>query len=170
MNPKAQQMTETIAVLFIFFILIVFGIIFYAKYQTLALEQKAEETLGKRAIDTSLKALFLPEIACTKSEYDVGNDCVDELKMKAAAIEEGSGFFQDNEYYFDLFSYATITITYVYPTKGEEEKTVTLYDRQPPEEKKLNKEPTYSVISIKDTTSQDPTNYGFGYITVWVYS
>ena len=62
-NKKAQlHMTETIAVIFIFFILVVFGMIFYAQYQKVAFKEKQEEILSTRAVQTTLRALYLSEL------------------------------------------------------------------------------------------------------------
>ena len=60
-QKKGQvQMSETIAVMFIFFILVVFGLIFYFKFSTIAAQQAEEELFGQKAIDTTTKVIFLP--------------------------------------------------------------------------------------------------------------
>ena len=91
MKRKGQvRMTETIAVLFIFFILVLFGIIFFYKYQTIALKEQQEELLGARAIDTTLKVLFMPELSCTKGEAEPEDNCFDLIKFCILHIKSQS--------------------------------------------------------------------------------
>lgn len=158
-GKKGQiHLTETVAVLFIFFILIVFGIIFYSKYQQVAIKVKSEELLASRAMDTTLRVLFLPELICSRGEAEPEDNCIDVLKLRHA-----NETMMDHapDYYFDMLSYATITIIQLYP----EEKEFILYDKPKPNYKK--REPTYFVVSLKDDALG---SYGFGYVRVEVYS
>ncbi len=163
MNRKAQlQMTETIAVLVIFFILVVFGIVFYYRYQQIAMKERAEELVAAKAIDTAVKTLFLPELICTKGNAEPEDNCFDILKMRSA-----NATFQrhGNNYYFDIFSYSRIAVMQVYPIEHE----YVLYDKPKPGWK--IKEPTYFVISLRDDArGEDTAAYGLGYLTVEVYS
>ena len=112
MKKKGQmQMSETVAILFIFFVLVFFGIIFYYKYSQVAVKQEKEELLGKRAIETTLKALFLPELICSNGEAEPEDNCFDMIKARHAART----FKRHNQTYFDLFSYSKITLHQVYP-------------------------------------------------------
>lgn len=155
-------MSETIAVLFIFFVLIVFGILFYSKYQQAAFKEKQEEILGARAIETTLKALFLPELMCTKGEAEPEDNCFDMLKLQV--LNETLSKYGD-DYYFDVFSYARIYVQEVYP----EEKTWLLYDKVKPDA--VMEEPSYFVITLKDETSgETEAQHHFGYVAVVVYS
>lgn len=165
MTKKGQmQMTETIAVLFIFFILLLFGIIFYFRYQQSAFQEKQEELLGARAIETTLKALFMPELICSRGEAEPEDNCFDVLKLDSASATI-KGHLE--EYYFELFSYAKITVHEVYP--DEDEKTWILYDKPKPDY--LRKEPTFFVVTLKDDLAGvAQTKYSFGYISVEVYS
>ena len=65
------------------------------------------------------------------------------------------------DYYFDLFSYSTITVTQLYP----EAQDFILYDKPKPESAK--KESTHFVVSLRDDASG---SYGYGFVTVEVYS
>ncbi len=155
-------MTETIAILFIFFILVLFGIIFYFRYQQSAFQEKQEELLGARAIETTLKALFLPELICSRGEAEPEDNCFDTLKLDSA-----KGTLQQHlgDYYFEIFSYANVTVHEVYP----EEKIWYLYHK--PKSDYIRKEPTFFVVALKDELAgAAQTNYGFGYISVEVYS
>jgi len=155
-------MTETIAILFIFFVLVFFGILFYYKYSQVSLKQEKEELLGKRAIETTLKALFLPELICSNGEAEPEDNCVDMLKVRHANVT----FRLHNQTYFDLLSYSKISIYKVYP-ESEIKEPFVLYDKPKPDWEK--KEATYFVLTLRDEL-QGQDNYGFGYIKVEVYS
>ena len=162
-HRKAQiQTSETIAVLFIFFVLILFGIIFYYKYQQVAIRERGEELLSLRAMDTTLKVLFLPELICSKGEAEPEDNCVDLLKVRYAN-ETMHQHLED--YYFDLFSYSTISIHQLYP----DQHTYIIYDK--PKPSFMRKESTFFVVSVRDDTrgGSNP-QYGFGYVQVEAYS
>ncbi|MFX0139407.1 MAG: hypothetical protein ACFFDN_37550 [Candidatus Hodarchaeota archaeon] len=156
-------MSETIAVLFIFFVLIVFGIIFYYKYSEVSFEQKQEELLGRRAMEVTLQTLFLPELICSQGEAEPEDNCIDLLK-----IDTAQKVFKDyfSEYYFDLFPYTKIMINQTYP----EEKGWVLYDKPKPDWTRL--EQTFFVVALRDQVKgkKQTGEYGFGYITVGSYS
>ncbi len=155
-------MTETIAVIFIFFVLIFFGLVFYYSYSQFDLKEKTEEFVTKRAIDTTTRVLFLPELQCTRGEAGPETYCLDLMKLRSleAMIK------RNRDYYFDLFSYANITVQQVYPTL---EKWV-IYDF--PKNDFTRKEPTYFTVALRDGVAGASGNpaYNYGYVTVEVYS
>lgn len=162
MNHKAQmQMTETIAVLFIFFVLILFGIVFYYQYQRVSISEKNQELIAVRAVDTTLKTLFLPELSCSRGEAETEDNCIDMMKLRQA-----NATFQRHleEYYFQIFSYSSVAVYQVYPTP----MNFTLYDKPKPDY--TNFEPTFFVVSLRDETAGEEPTYNFGYIKVGVYS
>ncbi len=123
-RKKGQvQMMETIAVLLIFFILVVLGIMFYARVMrgNLAIEQ--EEALQLNAIQAASRASSLPELQCSEDNI-VSDNCIDLLKLEAAApiIRQPA-----NEiYYYDKLLFSKITIYEVYPN----DRDWTLYNRE----------------------------------------
>jgi hypothetical protein len=165
------RMTETIAILFIFFVLVLFGIIFYYKFQQVLFQEKQEELLASRAMDTTLKVLFLPELLCTNGDTEPEDNCIDMAKLRHAET-----IFTENlnQYYFDIFSYASVTVHQTFPLQivnGEEQEVVyPLYEKIPDEWER--KEPTYFVVTLRDEFSNLPgeTHYGYGYVKVEVYS
>lgn len=163
MNRHAQvHLMETVAVLIIFFILIVFGLVFYFRYQQVALKEKSNELLAARAVDTTTRTMFLPELLCTKGAAEPEDNCVDVLKLHYA---NSTILKYSAEYYFDLFSYANVTVTQIYP----EQWSVQLYYQPKPAWK--NKEVTFFVVSLRDDTRvTQGTAYGLGYLTVEAYS
>ncbi|MBI2662263.1 hypothetical protein HYX11_02280 [Candidatus Woesearchaeota archaeon] len=171
-NKKGQmQMTETIAVLFIFFVLLLFGIIFYYKYQQVAVKEKQEELLAARAMDTTLKMLFLPELMCTKREAEPEDNCIDVLKMRQAKATFRKYM---SDYYFGIFSYARIRVVDLV-----DKQELVLYDKEKTKVldngtmvgdwEKLEK--TYFVVTLRDEIKgQGEARYDLGYIEVGVYS
>lgn len=151
-------MTETIAILFIFFILVALGISFYAKYTTIAFEEQQGELLRQKAIRTTLHALFLPELICSQGTAELEENCVDMLKAR---------HFPEiaDDYYFDIFSYATVSLHQLYP----EESQLVLYNRTPSDWEQ--KETTFFVVTLRDELlgARGVPRYGFGYLEVDVY-
>lgn len=162
MNRQAQiRLTETIAVLFIFFILVGLGIIFYAQYQKVSMKEEQQELAGRKAIEVTLQALFLPELICSKGEAEPEENCVD--LMKARKFDTLTPYF--NDYYFDLFSYGRVVVHQLYPR----EERLVLYDKQNPQA--LFNQTSFFVVALKDDTAGGflPA-YGYGYLEVGVYS
>ena len=165
LNKSAQiHLTETIAVIFIFFVLILFGAIFYFKFQTGVISDKRVELVNARVIDTATKTLFLPELTCTKGDSTVAN-CIDMMKARRA-----QSLFSENEEqhkYFELFSYANITLKQIYPPLPPDESITYLYSKKPVEFTK--KKPTFFVVSLKDQEIAKDY-HAFGYLLIEVYS
>ncbi|PIN76709.1 hypothetical protein COV17_01445 [Candidatus Woesearchaeota archaeon CG10_big_fil_rev_8_21_14_0_10_36_11] len=167
-SKRAQiHMSETIAVLFIFFILVLFGSVFYYKYSEISFKQQQEEMFAKRAIDTTTKTLFLPELLCSKGESGAEQFCVDMTKLRSAET-----VFNNNKgYYFGMFSYANITVQQIYPEVVDGGvDTWIVYNNLKPDTTKI--EPTYFIVTLKDEThqSEGKPSYGFGVVKVEVYS
>ncbi len=173
-NKKAQiRLNETIAVLFIFFVLILFGIIFFYQYQKIAIKEKQEEMLATRAMETTLKTLFMPELICTKGEAQAEDSCLDVVKLNHA-----DETFQKHleDYYFELFSFAKITVQEIYPNPDhvyllyDKEKTK-VFENGSIDQAWTKKEPTYFVVSLKNEINPaGQSQYGYGYLKVEVYS
>lgn len=153
------HLSESVAVIFIFFVLIIFGAIFYYNFQEASFKEKQQELLAARAIDTTTKMLFLPEAACTKRETEREPNCFDMMKVRYLPEQ----FKRFNQTYFSLFSYAKITIKQLYPEPLE----LIVYDQEPPQWS--SRQPTFFVVALKDELNgQD--NYGYGVVQVEVYS
>ena len=172
-SRKGQLPTlETIAVLFIFFILVFFAIIFYSKFQEVSFKQKQTELVAKRAMDTTLKILFLPELQCSRGKAEALDNCIDIKKLEALQILMDT---YDNEYYFNIFSFSKVTIHEIYPgaEKGEKPREWVLYDKEKPGW--IAKEPTFFIVALKDEidpayADETETKYSYGYVQVEVYS
>ncbi len=167
---KAQvRMTETIAVLFIFFVLLLFGMIFYYRYQSTAIQEQKEELLAERAMSTTLRVLFLPELMCTQFTAEPIDNCIEGLKLRQLEPVDGrNGVIQSHveEYYFELFSYATITIYEV--VQGDGPIPHIIYDQPKPDSK--NTETTYFVVTIREQFPGGKEEFHYAYIEVKVYA
>ena len=143
------------AILFIFFILLTFGFIFYARMQKSGYATEAEEVTVLKAIQVSEKAAFLPEIQCSFDNIPV-EDCIDIEKLTAFSTLAVS----ENIYYYNVFGFSRIEIEQIYPSQ----QTWTLYD---------NPFPNYQdVVAIQLPTSlyyPGEDEYSFGAVLVSVY-
>jgi len=121
-NKKSQlHMLETIAVLAVFFILVVFVFIFYLNVSERNVEIEKGESIQLNAIDIAQKASLMEELQCSQDGV-VTESCIDLLKLDSM-----SNIIRGNEiYFFDLFSYSRITVKEIYPDKEE----WMIYDRQ----------------------------------------
>ena len=115
MNRKAQiQIGETIAVLFVFFMLIVIGFLFYAKVIKGSIESEKEEASQFRSIGIAQKVMFLPELQCSEDNIIIDN-CIDSLKLDAA-----EKLMRENKvYYYDLFEFSDVDVQQIYPSHRE---------------------------------------------------
>ena len=157
-SRKSQIHTlETIIVLAIFFILVIFVFVYYSKITESNIEIKEVENLQLNAIRIAEKVLFLPEIQCSQDNVVVDN-CVDLLNV-AAALD----VITSNEiHYFDMFSFSRISIEEIYP---DTEEIAILYDRSL--ESYSSKEVINLPILLFDSLNDENS---FGVIVVEVFS
>jgi hypothetical protein len=140
MKKKAQiQMGETIAILFIFFILLAAGMVFWSKYKQASVTDDIELNKIEKGIKLAQKVTFLPEVQCTKNNIIVDN-CFDYHKMIAFEalnmhfiIDEETEdeipnplYFDSDEYYYDVFGPSRITVNQIFPYVNY---TYVLYDK-----------------------------------------
>ena len=115
MRRKSQiQIGETIAVLAVFFILIVIGFVFYTKVFKGSVELQREESRQLKAVEIAQRASFLPEVQCSDENIVIDN-CIDIYKLEAAA-EGTPSIIKNNEiFYFDRLQFSDISIQKIYP-------------------------------------------------------
>jgi len=154
MFSKSQiQIGETVAVLFVFFILIIIGFIFYVKVIKSNLEVEKDEISQIRSISIAQRVMFLPELQCSDDIVKEVSDCIDRLKIHAA-----QDIMKENEiYYYDLFGFSEVTIAQIYP----ENKKWAVYSRKTEDFK--NKFVTNVPVSIYHPMTR---KYGFGVLTI----
>lgn len=181
-GTKGQaNLMETIGVLFIFFILVLFALIFYFKFQEVSFAEKQIERTALDAIDTTLVTLFLPELQCSNGRAEADDNCVDLVKLRnlQKVLDESPADYR-NEYYFNLFGFSKISFQEVYPNN----RSWTLYDREKTTTNEEGivvpdwriKEPTFFVVTFRDyihgfaENTTEKVESSFGYVQVEVYS
>lgn len=157
-TKKAQlKMGENIAILFIFILLAVFGMVFFFRVQKSGIDLKKDENLQLSSIQIAQKVSFLPELRCSSENVPVP-DCYDAMKMSYVReiIEE------DESYYYDIFRYSTIWVEEVFPGS----RIWVLYNNTG---EKTGRSPTQIPISIYDPLTSSLGSYYFGVLHVWVW-
>jgi hypothetical protein len=149
-------MGESVAVLFIFFILLTFGFVFYSNIIKSSSKVEIEENIQLKAVGIAQKAAFLPELQCSEDNVRT-DDCIDTLKLDATA----SLLEQNNIYYYDMFEFSKIWVEEIFPGH----KTWELYKSQPGDYK--DQLSTFIPVSLYNATSKE---YNFGVLAVEVYS
>ena len=159
MWKKSQiRMAETVAILFVFFLMIGFGFIFYARVQKTSLDDASLKNQELSSIEVTQRVSFLPELQCSSRNVIIDN-CIDLLKLNALIGMLDSNPGLQEEMYFDLFKFSNITIVQIYP----EVKTWILYENL--------KEGSYVYtpvpISLYNATTKKNT---FGVLEITFYS
>ena len=156
MGKKSQiQMGETIAVLFVFFVLILIGLIFYVKIIKGNIESDKEEASQLRAIGIAQRVMFLPELQCSEDNI-IKDNCIDIWKLDSA-----KNIMKDNEpYYYDLLEFSDVKVVPIYPPGLE----LNLYSRKL---ENTNKFVTNVPISLYNPNTR---RYAFGVLTIETYS
>lgn len=153
MHKRAQvQIGETIAVLFVFFILVIVGFIFYVKVIKGNIETENEEFSQLRSVGIAQRVMFLPELQCSEDNIIIDN-CIDLLKLDAAR----DTIKQNELYYFDILEFSDINIIQIYPNEDK----WNIYSRKTEEFK--SKFITNVPISLYDSTTR---KHGFGVLTI----
>lgn len=155
---KAQiKMGENIAILFIFFLLLAFGGIFYMRVQKTSAAKLSYEKFQARAVEISQKISYLPEFTCTNDNVRV-DSCIDRLKA-----ESFSSHYRDNIiYYYDLFGYSRVRYIEVFPG----ESVIELYVNEPDNVESAEKSSLPVPAVLYDANS---SIYKMGYLLIEVY-
>jgi hypothetical protein len=161
MKKKAQiQMMETISTLFIFFILIVIGLIFYFNLAKTSIQEKTDQFQDLSRVQVAQLASTLPELQCSQENVIKAN-CFDMMKLDSASKENGIVYTNKN-FYFDLMLFSNITVRNIYP---EQVKEWNIYFNQP--SNFTSRRSAFFPISLYNATDD---LYNFGLLIVEVYS
>jgi len=153
MSKRTQiQIGETIAVLFVFFILIVIGFMFYARVIKSNIEVEKEELSQLRSVGIAQRVMFMPEVQCSENNLIIDN-CIDILKLESAQ----NIMNENNIYYFDLLEFSDVSIYQIYPT----EASWNIYSKKMEDFK--NKFVTNVPISLYDPVTR---KHGFGVLKI----
>lgn len=166
MNRNAQiQMGENVIILFIFFILLIFGVVFFTKIQSTKVQQDISEDIEGRGLQIAQQVLFLPELQCTRDGVEIP-DCYDSKSIDAFSDLSSTSDFRDA--YADLLGFTTITVSILFP-KDDGAGDIILYDNAKTDF--ISKIPYYSPIIICDfSKSAEQKVCSFGVLRVDVYA
>ncbi len=158
---KAQiEMGESIAIIFVFLILIGFGLVFYMNVTKGTTAVKKEESSQLETIQIIQEATFLPELQCSGKSI-IKQNCMDIFKLKAA-----ESIIRKNQiHYYDVFGYSIISLTEIYPYP----RNWTIYNNSLDElilENLAEKKTTHKPILLYDPIDK---LYHFGLLTIGVY-
>ncbi len=151
-------MLETIAVLAVFFVLVILGFSVYSKFSNVNLEDFNEESLQLDVIKVAQRVSSLPELQCSLSGIVV-EGCIDMLKLEAI-----SGVISKEEnklFFFDNFGFSRIIVKEIYPDSEE----VLIYDNSL--EDYSSKTVMNVPISLFDSIE---SKYSFAAINIEVFS
>jgi hypothetical protein len=155
---RAQiKMSETIAVLIIFFFLLIFGFGFYTRVQKVTLAQETERNADLRGIAVAQKASFLPELQCTFRNIQTDN-CFDKLKIQS--FQEAMERKVTQDFYTQTFGFSTITLEQ-FALEGFDAINYTLYNNT--KEESLVESTINIPVSIYDPLSR---RYSFALLRV----
>jgi hypothetical protein len=157
-SRKAQiKIGETIAIMFVFFILLIVGAVFYMNIQRSSVAREIQEAYELRAVELAQTISFLPEAQCTESNV-VKASCFDLYKLiglsKVSATIEGLDLYERE------FGTTTITLDVLYPPGPE----IVLYDN--PLEEFTSAPVTNVPIMLFNSTAD---KYYFGLLRITTY-
>ena len=113
MNRKAQiRMGETIAVLIIFFFLLILGAIFFLNVQKGKMSVETLKYVAQEGIKISQVISSFPELQCASNNI-IEDNCFDIFKLNISA----GNVITNTQYYYSLFRYSEIVVEEIFPTK-----------------------------------------------------
>ncbi len=150
-------MGETVAILFIFFILLIIGAVFYMNISRGSMAKQIEESYELKAIEQAQTITFLPELQCTESNV-VRASCFDIYKIQGMALVRQSP--EAFLLYSKEFENTEIRILQIYPAGGN----YTIYSNPKPD---FTSAPvSYISISIYNASAD---SYAFGVLEITNY-
>tara|TARA_Y100000310_G_C20648078_1_gene797785 strand:+ start:974 stop:1474 length:501 start_codon:yes stop_codon:yes gene_type:complete len=150
------QMGESVAILFIFFILIVFGFVFYMKILGSSAQVEFQENIQLQAIGVAQRVSFLPELQCSRDNVRKEN-CIDLFKL--SHLDE---LVPEHQlHYFDLFGFSRVTVQQLFPSGSD----LLVYDNVPATF--TDKLSTFIPTSLYNGTTG---NFNMGVLVVEVFS
>lgn len=165
-DRKSQiKMMETISVLLVFMIIIVFVMIFYVNISSSSASLAKEDEANLKAVEISQKISFMPEFQCA-SKNIITDNCFDILKLDGFnnyVTNDIDGQISYNTTYFDMFENSKIVVAKIYPATGD---IWEIYDRKP-STRKYGGKTTFIPISLYDPNVNE---WYFGLLNVTVYS
>ncbi|MBW3010631.1 hypothetical protein KY335_04710 [Candidatus Woesearchaeota archaeon] len=162
-HKKAQiQTLETIAVLFVFFLLISLSLIFYMSFSKGRESGKMAELSHEQAVQVAQLIAHLPEIRATQQAIR-GVNTFDLKQMEALKIVLDQNPELSKGIYQERFGTTTITVREIFPV----ERNWTVYDNPDPAAK--FETPFFIPVALYDPVDIPGGNYSFGMLEVVFY-
>jgi len=153
----AIKMFETIAVLFIFLVLLALAMVFYQTIQKSSFEDELARRAEMKSLDISEKALLLPEIDCGLTE----RNCFDMLKVTSFSTVINKNDDARAEF-FNVFENSEITVRQIWPPA---DWSIVMYNRTPETFRSLTQYASPIVLYHPLTNTKT-----FGYLEVKTYA
>lgn len=117
MAKKSQmKMGETVAVLVVFFILIMVAMVFYTDFKKTSIEKKRLEAQELKGIEIANMISFLPEIKCSDYMCVGCTDAIDIIKLRMMIDGYDLPIVLNNRLvYVPQFIYSSISVKLIYP-------------------------------------------------------
>lgn len=161
-------MSENVLILFIFFILLVVGIVFFTKIQGAKTEQVVSTAVEGKGLQIAQQIASLPEIQCTKDNAREAGQCYDEVALQALSNLQLSG--ESPAYYQRLFGFSAIVVTKLFPNtkfiNGQEQ--LVIYNNT--KEGNPSITATFIPITVCNYLSGSVRDCSFGVLKVEVYN
>ncbi len=155
---KAQvKLWTTIAILVVFFVILMFGFIFYTQVERISLERSQKEAEARRSIAIAQVVTNLPELQCSLGAVEKGI-CFDLYKILAFEDVHENYWI----YYYDMFGYANISVKQI----NLNDDTETVYSLYENIGDKQSFTTGFIPISIYDPINK---TFSFGYVEVKNY-
>ena len=125
-------MGEIVAVLVVFFIIVLIGFVVYFSVLRGEIEERTQEAKDVGSVGVVQAVLAMPELQCSDNNV-VKEKCVDLLKLKASA-ECDIGCYKiiknDATNYFDIFGFSEIKFKQIYPAAVGSPSEWIIYDNK----------------------------------------
>jgi len=152
------KMGETVAIMFVFFLLLIVGAVFYMNLQRTTVTREIGEAQEMRAVEIAQIISFLPEAQCTESNV-IKASCFDLYKLRGLAKVASTP--QGINLYSNEFGTTTINLVQLYPPGGD----LVIYNN--PKSNFTSAPVTNIPIMLFNTTSD---KYYFGVLSIKTYS
>ena len=149
-------MFESLAIMIVFFFLLMFGFIFYTNFQKISYGKEAEKATILNSIKLSEQIFSLPEMQCIGDR----RGCIDLFKLEAAY--EVINLNQPE--YFVIFGNSNVTLRQVYPGPAFGEGEWQIYDF--PKNQYSGVIKTNFPIALYDPAKD---TFAYGVLTIGVY-
>lgn len=167
-NKKSQmEIGQTMMILIVFFILLIFALIFFIRFQSSEQSVKTQEWNEQNMVEKAQLVYSLGEIGCSIDNV-IKYDCIDILKLNA--FKEQLKFKQQsNLYYRKIFGNLKIEIEELYPVHYGINMTGNnaLYDTKP--KYLVSSRSIQMPIVLYNASDSVIGSYYFGIMTVTSY-